>query len=68
MDRDKVSCRYEFLKYDVIDLLKAQYSPKLIRNKFSLTDAQITKALFYIKANRTHVEAEYQEVLQRLGL
>lgn len=50
--------------YDVIDFLKAQYPPKLIRDKFNLTDAQIKAALSYIEANKTQVEAEYQEVLQ----
>ncbi|MEB3308896.1 MAG: DUF433 domain-containing protein [Snowella sp.] len=50
--------------YDVIDLLKAHYPPKLIRDTFSLTDAQINAALFYIEANQSQVEAEYHEVLQ----
>ena len=50
--------------YDVIDFLKAQYPPKLIRDKLNLTDAQVNGALFYIEANRTQVEAEYQEVLK----
>ena len=50
--------------YDVIDFLKAQYPPKLIRDKFNLTDAQINAALLYIEANQAQVEAEYQEVLQ----
>ncbi|GET36555.1 DUF433 domain-containing protein [Microseira wollei] len=50
--------------YDVIDFLKAQYPPKLIRNKFNLTDEQINAALSYLEANRTQVEAEYQAVLQ----
>jgi hypothetical protein len=31
--------------YDVIDLLKAQYPPRLIRDAFNLTDAQIDVAL-----------------------
>ena len=44
--------------------LKAQYPPKLIRDKFNLTDAQIEAALSYIEVNKTQVEAEYQEVLQ----
>jgi predicted house-cleaning noncanonical NTP pyrophosphatase (MazG superfamily) len=48
----------------VIDLLKAQYPPKLIRDTFNLTDAQINVALSYIKENQIEVEAEYQEVLQ----
>jgi len=50
--------------YDVMDFLKAQYPPKLIRNKFSLTDAQLNAALSYIESNKAQVEAEYQEVLQ----
>jgi uncharacterized protein (DUF433 family) len=50
--------------YDVMDFLKAQYPPKLIRDKFNLTDEQINAALSYLEANRTQVEAEYQDVLQ----
>ena len=50
--------------YDVIDLLKADYPPKLIRDNFSLTDPQINTALSYIEANQIAVESEYQEVLQ----
>jgi uncharacterized protein (DUF433 family) len=50
--------------YDVIDLLKAHYPPKLIRDTFNLTDAQINAALSYIETNQVQIEAEYQEVLQ----
>jgi uncharacterized protein (DUF433 family) len=50
--------------YDIMDFLKAQYPPKLIRDKFNLTDNQINAALSYIEANRTQIEAEYQEVLR----
>lgn len=50
--------------YDVMDFLQAQYPPKLIRDKFNLTDAQIETALSYIETNKAQVEAEYQEVLQ----
>ncbi|WP_410500838.1 DUF433 domain-containing protein [Chroococcidiopsis sp. SAG 2025] len=50
--------------YEVMDFLKAQYPPKLIRDKFNLTDEQIDSALSYLEANRAQVEAEYQEVLQ----
>ncbi len=49
--------------YDVMDFLKAQYPPKLIRDKFNLTDTQIKAALSYLEANRSQVEAEYQEAL-----
>jgi uncharacterized protein (DUF433 family) len=50
--------------YDLIDFLKAQYPPKLIRDKFNLTDSQLDAALSYINANPAQVEAEYQEVLK----
>ena len=50
--------------YDVMDLLKAQYPHKLIRDKFNLTDLQINAALSYLEINKIQVEAEYQEVLQ----
>ncbi|MEB3292602.1 MAG: DUF433 domain-containing protein [Synechococcales bacterium] len=50
--------------YDVMDLLKVHYPPKLIRDTFNLTDGQINAALSYIEVNQDQVEAEYQEVLQ----
>ena len=50
--------------YDLMDFLKAEYSPKLIRNKFNLTDDQINAAMSYIEANRDRLETEYQQVLQ----
>jgi uncharacterized protein (DUF433 family) len=50
--------------YDVIDFLKAQYPPKLIRDTLNITDAQMGAALSYIEANQVQIEAEYQEVLQ----
>ncbi|NEO26509.1 MAG: DUF433 domain-containing protein [Kamptonema sp. SIO4C4] len=50
--------------YDVMDFLNQHYPPQLIRDKFNLTDPQIHAALSYIEANKTQVEAEYQEVLK----
>ena len=50
--------------YDVMDYLKAQYPPKLIREKLGLNNEQICSALAYIETHRTEVEAEYQECLQ----
>ena len=50
--------------YDVIDFLKADYPPKLIRDAFNLTDAQIKSALSYINDHQIEIEAEYQEILQ----
>lgn len=50
--------------YDVMDHLKAGWTPKLIRHWLPLTQEQLNAALSYIDANRTEVEAEYQTVLQ----
>jgi uncharacterized protein (DUF433 family) len=50
--------------YDVMDHLKAGWTPKLIFNWLPLTEEQLNAALSYINANRTEVEAEYQTVLQ----
>ncbi|MEA5507521.1 DUF433 domain-containing protein [Halotia wernerae UHCC 0503] len=50
--------------YDVMDYLKAQYPPKLIREKLGLNDEQIYSALAYIETHHIEVEAEYQECLQ----
>ncbi len=47
-----------------MDFLKAEYSPKLIRNRFNLTEDQINAGLSYIEANRAQIETEYQQVLQ----
>ena len=50
--------------YDVMDYLKAQYPPKLIREKLCLNDEQVNSALAYIDSHQTEVEAEYQEGLK----
>ena len=50
--------------YDVMDYLKAEYPPKLIREKLGLNDEQIRSALAYIETYQAEVEAEYQECLQ----
>ena len=50
--------------YDVMDHLAAGWTPKLILNWLPLTEEQLNAALSYIDANRTEVEAEYQNVLQ----
>jgi hypothetical protein len=43
--------------------LKADYPPKLIRDTFNLTDAQMSAALACLEENKDSIEAEYQEVL-----
>ncbi|NMG08760.1 DUF433 domain-containing protein [Brasilonema sp. UFV-L1] len=50
--------------YDVMDHLKAGWTPKLIRHWLPLTEEQLNAALSFIDVNRTEVEAEYQTVLQ----
>lgn len=51
--------------YSIMDYLKQDWPPKLIKDLFDLTDEQISGALAYIEANREQVEAEYQIVLQK---
>lgn len=50
---------------DVMDYVKAQYPPKLIREKLGLSDAQVNVALDYIENHAVEIEAEYQEFLQK---
>ena len=50
--------------YDVMDYLKAQYPPRLIREKLGLNDGQIGSALAYIEIHYLEVETEYQECLK----
>lgn len=50
--------------YDVMDYLKANYSPKLIRDWLNLSEEQLDAALCYIDTHRGEVETEYQIVLQ----
>jgi uncharacterized protein (DUF433 family) len=51
--------------YSVMDYLKADWPPKLIKDLFDLTDQQIADVMAYIEAHRDEVEAEYQLVLQQ---
>jgi uncharacterized protein (DUF433 family) len=50
--------------YDVMDYLRADWPPKLIRDWLNLTDAEIEGVMAYIAEHREEVEAEYEEVLQ----
>lgn len=50
--------------YDVMDHLKAGWTPQLIRNWLPLTEEQLDAVLYYIDAHHQEVEAEYQTVLQ----
>ena len=51
--------------YSIMDYIKADWPPKLIKDLFDLTDQQISAALAYIEGNRDEVESEYQIVLQK---
>ncbi len=51
--------------YNVMDYIKADWPPKLIRDRLNLTDKQISDVMEYIKTHRQEVEAEYQIVLQQ---
>jgi uncharacterized protein (DUF433 family) len=49
--------------YDVMDYLKEDWPPKLIRDWLNLTDQQIADVMTYIEEHREEVEAEYEQVL-----
>lgn len=51
--------------YQIMDYLKAEWPPKLIRHWFDLTEPQMTAVMDYIAAHRQDIEAEYQIVLQQ---
>jgi uncharacterized protein (DUF433 family) len=50
--------------YFIMDHLKDDWPPHLIRDWFGLTDEQMQGVLDYIEAHREEVEAEYQQVLK----
>ncbi len=51
--------------YAIIDYIKANWPPKLIRDHFNLTDQQISDVMEYIKTHQEEVETEYQLVLRQ---
>lgn len=51
--------------YAIMDFIKEDYPPKLIRYKFNLTEQQMADVLVFIEENRELVEAEYQQVLNQ---
>jgi uncharacterized protein (DUF433 family) len=50
--------------YTLLDHLKADWPPHLVRDWFDLTDEQMQDVLGYIDSHREEVEAEYQQVLK----
>ncbi len=51
--------------YNIMDYLKAEWPPKLIRDRLNLSDKQISDVMNYIQTHREEVEDEYQEVLKQ---
>jgi uncharacterized protein (DUF433 family) len=51
--------------YDIMDYVKADWPPNLIRQWFDLTPRQINDVMAYIEAHRDEVEAEYALVLEQ---
>ena len=49
--------------YQIMDFLKANYSPEEIMTCFRLTIRQVTEVMKYIETHRDEVEAEYQQVV-----
>lgn len=50
--------------YTILEHLKADWPPHLIRDWFNLTDQQMQDVLDYIEGHCEEVEAEYRQVLQ----
>jgi uncharacterized protein (DUF433 family) len=50
--------------YSVMDYVKEDWPPKLIRDWLNLTDEQITGVMRYIAEHREEVETEYAQVLR----
>ena len=51
--------------YSVMDYLKADWPPELIRDWIHVTDQQMTDVMDYIEKHREQVEAEYEAVLRQ---
>ncbi len=51
--------------YQIMDYLKADWPPKLIRQWLDMNDKQIADVMYYIDTHRNEVETEYQSVLEQ---
>jgi hypothetical protein len=47
-----------------MDYVPAGWPPKLIRDRFNLTDQQINDVMAYLAEHQTEVEVEYRQVLK----
>ena len=51
--------------YDIMDYVRADWPPTLIRQWLNLSQRQITDVMAYLKTHRDEVEAEYEQVLKQ---
>lgn len=51
--------------YSIMDCIKDNWPANLIRDRFNLTDTQISDVMTYIQTHRAEVEAEYELVLKQ---
>lgn len=51
--------------YQIMDYLKSNQPPELIRDRFKLTIKQMIEVMKYIETYHTEVETEYQQVLEQ---
>ena len=51
--------------YTIMDYLKADWPPTLIRHWLNLSETQMNDSLAYIDAHRFEVEEEYQQILRK---
>ncbi len=50
--------------YQIMDFLKAGYSPEMIRDDFRLTLKQTADVVKYIETHKAEVESEYQQIVR----
>jgi len=50
--------------YQIMDFLKAGYSPEMIRDDFRLTIKQTADVVKYIETHKVEVESEYQQIVR----
>jgi len=51
--------------YSIMDYVKADWPPKLIRDRFDLTDRQIDDVMEYIRTHSRDVMTEYELVVRQ---
>jgi len=51
--------------YHIMDYIQSNWPPKLIKDRFNLSERQLTDVFNYIQTHKDEVEKEYQVVLNQ---